>query len=111
MTFEEMQAIIGQMLEVQRDLQNKQLESQTRFEKIETSIEQMLEIGRDLQEGQLNLLDNAISSLQKEQSMSRRIEQLIGYSIVAESDRLTLQEQINRLQQRVQKIEKRLKND
>jgi predicted DNA-binding transcriptional regulator len=97
MTFEEMQAIIEQILQ-------RQLATQAELGK-------MLEVQRDLQEGQLNLLDNAISALQKEQSMSRRIEQLIGYSISAESDRLTLQEQIERLQQRVQQIEKRLKNN
>jgi chromosome segregation ATPase len=91
MTPEEIQRMIEGVLSVQRELQNSQLrlqkESQRQREDISTLVQRI---------GQLVEVSNR---------HERRIEQLTGYSITGESDRLDLQQQIEDLQRRVERLE------
>lgn len=84
MTPQEIQSAIEGLLAVQRELQNTQLV--------------MREEIADLKESTKNL--NELS-----QRHERRLEQLIGYSITGESDRLDLLERIQNLERRVEQLE------
>ena len=106
MTFEEMQKIIQEMLSVQRDLQETQIKQQAtvgdlaqRQEQFAQNIENQQNILQELIERYGDLAKNS----ERQQTI---LDQLIGYSINAESDRLDLQEQLNLLKQKVEKIEK-----
>jgi hypothetical protein len=105
MTFEEIQQIIQQMLAVQRDLQEGQLRLQERQEVDRQQIEQMLGIQRNLQEGQLQQLGTIEKILIQSERQERIMNQLIGYSITGESDRLDLEEKIRALGAKVKRLE------
>ncbi len=119
MTSEEIQRTIEGMLAVQRELQNSQLklqeESQQQRQEIKemasvqkgmVSIQkEMLSIQRDLQEGQMQMLDAVSRLIGVSNRHERRIEQLIGYSITGESDRLDLLQRIMTLESKVRKLE------
>jgi sialic acid synthase SpsE len=107
MTFEEIQQIIQQMLSVQRDLQEGQLRIQERQETDRNQIGQILGIQRDLQEGQLQQLDALEKLLVQSERQERIMNQLIGYSITGESDRLDLDEKIRALGVKVKRLEER----
>lgn len=91
MTPEEIQRTIEGMLTIQRELQNSQLEFRESLAELRTDI-------IDLKESTRNL--NEIS-----QRHERRMEQLIGYSITGESDRLDLLQRLMTLEHRVSKLE------
>ena len=107
MTFEEIQQIIQQMLAVQRDLQEGQLRIQERQEVDRQQIEQILGIQRDLQEGQLQQLGTVERLLVQSERQERILNQLIGYSITGESDRMDLEEKIRALGAKVKRLEER----
>jgi sialic acid synthase SpsE len=107
MTFEEIQQIIQQMLAVQRDLQEGQLRIQERQEVDRQQIEQILGIQRDLQEGQLQQLGTVERLLVQSERQERIMNQLIGYSITGESDRMDLEEKIRALGAKVKRLEER----
>jgi len=91
MTPEEIQRTIEGMLAIQRELQNSQLEFRESLAELRTDI-------IDLKESTRNL--NEIS-----QRHERRMEQLIGYSITGESDRLDLLQRLMTLEHRVSRLE------
>ncbi len=91
MTPEEIQRAIEGMLDIQRELQNSQLEFR------ESLVQLRMDI-TDLKESTKNL--NDIS-----QRHERRIEQLIGYSITGESDHLDLLGRLTTLERRVNRLE------
>lgn len=112
MTAEEMQRIIEGMLAVQRELQSSQLKlletttanaeairelRETTTANAEAIRELRLET-RDLKESTQQL--NEIS-----QRHERRMEQLIGYSITGESDRLDVLGRLQSLERRMRKLE------
>jgi hypothetical protein len=107
MTFEEIQQIIQQMLAVQRDLQEGQLRIQECQEVDRQQIEQILGIQRDLQEGQLQQLGTVERLLVQSERQERILNQLIGYSITGESDRMDLEEKIRALGAKVKRLEER----
>ncbi|PSF33165.1 hypothetical protein C7H19_20380 [Aphanothece hegewaldii CCALA 016] len=88
-------------------------------EEIQKTIEQMLAVQKELQESQIRLKDQqerereTISILVEEifklvalnNQHENRINQLIGYSITEESDRLTLMERLMRVEQRLEQLE------
>ncbi|MUL35335.1 hypothetical protein [Gloeocapsopsis dulcis] len=84
MTSEEIQKAIEGTLAVQRKLQNTQLITREEI--------------ADLKESTRNL--NEIS-----QRHERRIEQLLGYSITGEGDRLDLLQRLMTLERRVSRLE------
>lgn len=87
-----MQKVIEGMLAVQQGRQSSQL----RF--AESLVELRQEIA-DLRESTRNL--NEISARHE-----RRMEQLIGYSISGESDRLDIAQQLQSLERRVNRLER-----
>lgn len=91
MTPEEMQNIIEGMLSVQRELQNSQLKQGESISKLKESIIELRESVADLKE--------------VSQRHERRLEQLIGYSISGESDRLDLLQRLQTLERKVSKLE------
>jgi sialic acid synthase SpsE len=105
MTFDEIQQVIQQMLAVQRDLQEGQLRIQERQEVDRQQIEQILGIQRDLQEGQLQQLGTVERLLVQSECQERILNQLIGYSITGESDRMDLEEKIRALGAKVKRLE------
>ncbi|MBV9388214.1 MAG: hypothetical protein JOZ78_17475 [Chroococcidiopsidaceae cyanobacterium CP_BM_ER_R8_30] len=85
MTFEEIKQVIEGMLSVQRELQASQLELKQNISDLSASVANLNEISR---------------------RHERRIEQLIGYSITGESDRLDLTERLQNLERRVNRLER-----
>ena len=105
MTFEEMQRAIEQMLAVQREFQESQLRQQeresrqdSRFQEMQRTLEQLLAVQRNLQDSQLHQREELDRLL-------RITDRLVGYSITNESDHLNLEERMNRLEQRMRRVE------
>lgn len=69
-----------------------------RLDRIESTLQTMLAVQRELQESQ-------IKAQTELNTLERVVSQLVGYSISAESDRLDLAEQLQRLEARVTRIE------
>lgn len=69
-------------------------------EEIQRTIEQMLSVQRELQESQLKLYE-------QQERQTKILNQLIGYSISAESGRLDLEEKMQLLENRVRRLEGR----
>jgi hypothetical protein len=119
MTPEEIQSTIEGMLAVQRELQNSQLklqeESQRQRENFNLLREEsqrqrenfnLLREESQRQREDINVLVQSIGQLLEVSNRhERRIEQLVGYSITSDSDRLDLQQQILDLAKRVEKLE------
>lgn len=84
MTPEEIQKAIEGMLAIQRELQNTQLRMSQEISDLKQSVSELNDIGR---------------------RHERRLEQLVGYSITSESDRLDVLERIISVEQRVSKLE------
>lgn len=93
MNSEEIQNAIAGMLSVQRELQNTQLRSSQEFAALKDSISELKQSISDL---------NEISRRHE-----RRIEQLIGYSITGESDRLDILSRILEAERRINRLEKK----
>lgn len=70
------------------------------FEEFQQTLEQMLAIQRELQEGQLRLYE-------QQERQTKILNQLIGYSISAESSKLDLEESMMQLENRVRRLESR----
>jgi chromosome segregation ATPase len=119
MTPEEIQSTIEGMLAVQRELQNSQLklqeESQRQRENFNLLREEsqrqrenfnLLREESQRQREDINVLVQSIGQLLEVSNRhERRIEQLVGYSITSDSDRLDLQQQLLDLTKRVEKLE------
>ena len=91
MTPEEIKETIEGMLAVQRELQNSQLELQEQSQRQREDISTLVQgIGKLIE----------VSNRHE-----RRIEQLIGYSLTGESDRLDLQQEVRDLKRRVERLE------
>lgn len=93
MTPEEIQKAIEGMLSVQRELQNSQLRFDSSLDQLRQEISELRESTADLKE---------IS-----QRHERRIEQLIGYSITGESDRIDLLQRLMNLERKVNRLEQK----
>lgn len=98
MNFEEMQSILQQMLAVQQNLQAEQVE----FKQSLVELREGIAANRVA----INELRISVSDL-KEVSVrhERRIQQLIGYSITGESERLDVIQRLQNLERRITKIE------
>jgi methyl-accepting chemotaxis protein len=119
MTPEEIQKTIEGMLAVQKELQESQFKLQENQANINQQIErnsQQIErnsqqIERNSQQIQENtqsinqLIQEIIHLTENSLRQDRRIEQLIGYSITGESDRLNLEERVMLLERRIKKLE------
>lgn len=93
MTPQEIQSAIEGLLAVQRELQNSQLKF---AESLAESKQETLE------------LRASITELRKlSQSHERRIEQLVGYSIIGGSEHLDVIQRLQNLERRVARLEER----
>ena len=98
MTPEEIQIIIEGMLTVQQGLQNSQINFNQSLDELRANIAANRE--------DINELRIAIADLKEiSQRHERRIEQLIGYSITGESDRLDLLQRLMNLERKVNRLE------
>lgn len=84
MTFDEIQKTIEGMLGVQKELQNSQLRFAESLTELRESVADLKEVT---------------------QSHERRIEQLIGYSIIGEGERLDVIQRLQNLERRVNRLE------
>jgi len=114
MTFEEMQALISDMLAVQRELQESQLryqESQLRDrevinrsrEDILLLIEQTKQLSavqRSIQEDQIRDRQDIELLLERGKQQEKMIDRLIGYSLSYESDKLDLERRMTELERK-----------
>lgn len=91
MTPEEIQRMIEGMLAVQKGLQDSQLQFSSNLDTISQDISELRQSVSDLKE--------------VSQRHERRIEQLLGYSITGESDRLDMVERLMDLEQRINRLE------
>lgn len=98
MTPEEIQRTIEGMLAVQKELQNSQLRFDSSLDRLGQDISELRESISELRESVTDLKDVS-------QRHERRIEQLIGYSITGESDRLDLLGRLTTLERRVNRLE------
>lgn len=98
MTPEEIQQTIERMLAVQTGLQNSQIAFSQSLEELRANIAANRE--------DINELRIAISDLKEiGRRHERRIEQLIGYSITSEGDRLDIVERLMNLERRINRLE------
>jgi len=105
MTPEEIQQILQQMLAVQRDLQDKQLKNTENISRNTENISRNTEDISRLRDGMSLLADGVSELIDHSKSQDKRLDQLIGYSITAESDRLDLEERVRVLERKIRKIE------
>jgi hypothetical protein len=126
MTFEEMQAVIAQMLSVQRELQESDLrqreemqrqreetdrkiaiereEWRVRQEALESQMAQTMSVQRDLQEGFLQLQSAHIRNFEGLNRIEGIVDRLIGYSITNKTDHLNLEERMNNLERQFRRL-------
>jgi chromosome segregation ATPase len=105
MTPEEIQKTIEGMLAVQRGIQESQLELKDTQRSLQDSYIGLKEAQQHT-DHQLNVIGEYLREvIQSQAEQGRRINQLLGYSLNAESDRLTLQERLILLENRVKKLE------
>ena len=105
MTPEEIQRTIEGMLAVQRELQNSQFKLQEESQRQREDFNLLREESQRQRED-INVLVQSIGQLLEVSNRhERRIEQLVGYSITSDSDRLDVQQQLLDLAKRVEKLE------
>jgi hypothetical protein len=100
MTFEEMQAIIAGMLEVQRNLQESQLRDRQDILLLIEQSKQMSNLQRNLQESQIRDRQDIELMLDKSRQQERMIDRLIGYSLSYEADKLDLEQRMTELERK-----------
>lgn len=121
MTFEEIQQALGQILAVQRELQNSQLRLQERQIEDRTAISELRASSQDLRiaseqqrasiealrDVSRELIERSVNQKSNLDQQERIISQLVGYSITNESDHLDLQERMQTLERRLKRVEER----
>lgn len=107
MTFEEMQAVIASMLQVQQSLQESQLRDREDIlllrEDILLLIEQTKQVSsvqRNLQESQIRDREDIELLLEKSRQQERMVDRLVGYSISFESDKMDLEQRLTELERK-----------
>ena len=107
MTFEEMQAVIAGMLQVQRNLQESQLRDREYIlllrEDILLLVEQTKQVSsvqRNLQESQIRDREDIELLLEKSRQQERIVDRLVGYSISFESDKMDLEQRLTELERK-----------
>ena len=107
MTPEEIQRTIEGMLAMQQELQRSQVEFRESLTELRQDITGLKDVSAAQAES-INKLRTSIADLKEiGRRHDRRIEQLIGYSITGEGDRLDLLERFQGLERRVRKLEEK----
>lgn len=100
MTFEEMQAVIAGMLEVQRNLQESQLRDRQDILLLIEQAKQASGMQRNLQESQIRDRQDIELMLERSRQQERMIDRLIGYSLSYEADKLDLEQRMTELERK-----------
>jgi hypothetical protein len=100
MTFEEMQAVIAGMLEVQRNLQEGQIRDRQDILLLIEQGKQISSVQRNLQESQIRDRQDIELMLDKSRQQERMIDRLIGYSLSYEADKLDLEQRMTDLERK-----------
>ena len=107
MTFEEMQAVIAGMLQVQRNLQESQLRDREDILLMRDDILLLIEqtkqassVQRNLQESQIRDCQDMELLLEKSRQQERMVDRLVGYSISFESDKMDLEQRMGELERK-----------
>jgi hypothetical protein len=100
MTFEEMQAVIAGMLEVQRNLQESQLRERQDILLLIEQTKQLSAVQRNIQEDQIRDRQDIELMLENAKKQERMIDRLIGYSLSYESDKLDLEQRMTELERK-----------
>jgi hypothetical protein len=107
MTFEEMQAVIANMLQVQRNLQESQLRDREDILLMREDILLLIEqaklassVQRNLQESQIRDRQDIELLLEKSRQQERMVDRLVGYSISFESDKMDLEQRMRELERK-----------
>jgi hypothetical protein len=105
MSPEEIQRTIEGMLAIQRELQNSQFKLQEESQRQREDFNLLREESQRQREDIKILVQSIEQLLEVSNRHERRTEQLLGYSITSESDRLDLQQQLLDLRKRVERLE------
>lgn len=115
MTFEEYNQILDRMLQVQQDIQIKQLENTDAIARItqqqEEIARQQEEIARQQEKNNqaiANLTENVSNLNVVSQRHEDRLTRLYGYQMTADSDRLNIMQGVNDIKRRLTIIEEQL---
>ena len=132
MTPEEIRSTIEQMLAIQRQIQESQIRNTDNIARLETQTQEnsrlIQENGRFIQENSQMIRENGrfirefassnrenmailveeISKLAVDQR--EKFNQFYGYHIAADSDRLNIMERLNKVEQEVERIKRKLDN-
>ena len=100
MTFEEMQAIIAGMLEVQRNLQESQVRDRQDILLLIEQAKQMSAVQRSIQEDQIRDRQDRELLIERSTKQERMIDRLIGYSLSYEADKLDLEQRMTELERK-----------
>ena len=108
MTFEEYDRIINRMLEVQQDIQIKQVEVQDTIARISQKQEEIAQQQAKNAEAIANLTENVSNLNVVSQRHEDRLTRLYGYQMTSDSDRLNIMQGVNDIKRRLTIIEERL---
>ena len=100
MTFEEMQAVIAGMLEVQRNLQESQLRDRQDILLLIEQTKQLSSVQRSIQEDQIRDRQGIELLIERGKQQEKMIDRLIGYSLSYESDKLDLEQRMTELERK-----------
>ncbi|PZU98822.1 MAG: hypothetical protein DCE90_03165 [Pseudanabaena sp.] len=100
MTFEEMQAVIAGMLEVQRNLQESQLRDRQDILLLIEQTKQLSAVQRSTQEDQIRDRQDIELLIERGKQQEKMLDRLIGYSLSYESDKLDLEQRMTELERK-----------
>ncbi|MFZ4555616.1 MAG: hypothetical protein ACOYN8_04445 [Pseudanabaena sp.] len=100
MTFEEMQAVIAGMLEVQRNLQESQVRDRQDILLLIEQAKQLSSVQRSIQEDQIRDRQDLQLLIERSTKQERMIDRLIGYSLSYEADKLDLEQRMTELERK-----------
>ncbi|MEI6328774.1 MAG: hypothetical protein WCP16_06045 [Pseudanabaena sp. ELA645] len=100
MTFEEMQAVIAGMLEVQRNLQESQVRDRQDILLLIEQTKQLSSVQRSIQEDQIRDRQDLQLLIERSTKQERMIDRLIGYSLSYEADKLDLEQRMTELERK-----------
>ncbi|MEO1341895.1 MAG: hypothetical protein AAFV28_12310 [Cyanobacteria bacterium J06635_13] len=108
MTFEEYNQILDRMLEVQQDIQIKQIEVQDTIARISQKQEEIATQQEENTKAIANLTENVSNLNVVSQRHEDRLTRLYGYQMPADRDRLNIMQGVNDIKRRLITIEEQL---
>ncbi|MEL6579451.1 MAG: hypothetical protein AAFQ14_06850 [Cyanobacteria bacterium J06621_12] len=108
MTFEEYNQILDRMLEVQQDIQIKQIEVQDTIARISQKHEEIATQQDKNTKAIANLTENVSNLNVVSQRHEDRLTRLYGYQMTSDGDRLNIMQGVNDIKRRLTIIEEQL---